>query len=86
MMKLLLTAVGFLLIAISAAAEPAKATAELIFASAIEISPRERITLYDLVETRGASTELIESLKSRKVKYQDNIKSIFKNILLKISF
>ncbi len=48
-------------------------SSELIFASAIEVSPRTEITLYDIVETRGTSDELIEALKSRQVSYEDNI-------------
>lgn len=66
MIKNLLTAAGVLVFAVYAAG------AELVFASAIEVSPRSDITLFDIVETRGASTELVESLKTRKVKYQDN--------------
>lgn len=80
MMKYLIAAVGFMFSVNFAAAEVTKASdkgtekavAELVFASAIEVSPRSEITLYDIAEARGASTELIESLKSRKVKYHEN--------------
>lgn len=73
MMKKLITAVGIMLVAVGAAGEVSRTTGELIFASATEVSPREQISLYDIVETRGASAELIETLKARKVKYADNV-------------
>jgi flagellar basal body P-ring formation protein FlgA len=45
---------------------------QLVFASAIEVSPRSAITLFDIVETRGASAELIETLKSKTVEHKSN--------------
>ena len=45
---------------------------QLIFASAIEVSPRQKMTLFDIVETRGASPELIESLKTKTIEHTDN--------------
>ena len=84
MIKKLLIAAGLFLMTCYAAGESTKtvakitrnpsekSVAELIFASATEVSPRSEITLYDIVETRGASSELIESLKTRKVRYHNN--------------
>ena len=63
---------ALLLVAITVKANKTKTSAELIFASAIEVSPRANLTLYDIVETRGASDQLIEQLKDRKISYQNN--------------
>lgn len=72
MLKKVMSALGIILMTFSVAGEIVSSTGELIFASAIEISPRQQISLYDIVETRGASAELIETLKNRRIKYQDN--------------
>lgn len=58
---------------ISYAATETKQGPQLIFASAIEVSPREKLTLFDIVETRGASIELIDTLKAKTVEQKDNV-------------
>jgi flagella basal body P-ring formation protein FlgA len=55
---------------------------EMIFSSAVEVSPRETITIYDIVETKNISEEILTILKSVPLADQ-NTKIIYKNDLIK---
>jgi flagella basal body P-ring formation protein FlgA len=55
---------------------------EMIFPSAIEVSPRETISLYDIVETKNVSDEVLSSLKSIEIA-DGNTKIITKKELIK---
>ena len=40
---------------------------ELTFPSTVEISPRHAVTLYDIVESKGVSVDVLESLKGIEI-------------------
>ena len=45
----------------------ASAQPELTFSSATEVSPRVAITIYDIVEARNVTEQLINEMKSIKI-------------------
>ncbi len=45
---------------------------EIVFPSAVEVSPREQISLYDLVETKSVSEEQLDDLKSKAIEINDD--------------
>lgn len=47
---------------------------ELTFSSATEVSPRAEITVYDIVEARNATDEIISQMKSLKIADEKSVK------------
>lgn len=45
---------------------------EIMIAGTVEVSPREKLTLYDLVEIRGGNERLIAELKNRTILNEDS--------------
>jgi len=62
--------VSILLVLFSSAAFAKKG--EIVFPSAVEVSPREQISLYDLVETKSVSEEQLDELKSKVIEINDD--------------
>lgn len=54
---------------------------EMIFSSAVEVSPRNSISLYDIVETKDISEDVLTELKSIEIANQET-KTIFKKDLI----
>lgn len=61
----------------------AKSEPELVFSSAVEVSPRAELSLYDLVEARNLNEDLISDLKSIQLN-ENNKQRIEKNELAKM--
>ncbi len=55
---------------------------EMTFPSAVEVSPREVISLYDIVETKNISEDILSNLKSIEIADQ-NTKTISKSDLIR---
>jgi flagellar basal body P-ring formation protein FlgA len=55
---------------------------EMTFPSAVEVSPREVITMYDIVETKNISEDILSNLKTIEIADQ-NTKTILKSDLIR---
>ncbi len=55
---------------------------EMTFSSAVEVSPRESISLYDIVETKNISEDILSNLKTIEIADQDT-KIIYKKDLIR---
>lgn len=56
---------------------------ELVFPSAVEVSPREELTMYDVVEARNITEEIVSELKDINIKNSQK-NSFSKNELVKM--
>ena len=75
--------IKFLICILFTSAGYASGEVELVIPSAVEVSPRSEISMYDIVEAKNINEEIISDLKKIVVK-ENNTNTLYKSELAKI--
>src|SRR3989344_6143816 len=75
--------IKFLICILFTSAGYASGEVELVIPSAVEVSPRSEISMYDIVEAKNINEKIISDLKKIVVK-ENNTNTLYKSELAKI--